>query len=246
MKFKLVLFVALTSVGALFAAEAENPKVETVKPVKWEKSVAVGLTLTSGNSDTLLFTANALGVRKWNRNELNVGANISYGENNKVVNNESFGAFSQYDRLFGEKNYGYVRVEGLHDAIADVEMRLTIGPGVGYYFIKNEKQTLRGEAGPAFVYEQLGTGKENFATLRVGEKYTLNLGERARLWQTAEFLPEVSDFSNYLLNFEIGVEADLTKKMALRVVLQNRYDSEPTKGRESNDIKLVSGISYKF
>ncbi len=245
MKLKLALLLALTSVGALCAAEAES-KVEETKPVKWEKSAAVGLTVTSGNSDTLLFTANALGVRKWEKNEVNVGANISYGEDNSVVNNEQFGAFGQYDRLFSEKMFGYIRTEVLHDAIADVEMRLTIGPGAGYFFINNDKTTLRGEIGPSFVFERLGTGDDSFATLRVAEKFTRKMGERARLWQTAELLPEVGDFGNFLLNFEVGVEADLTEKMALRVVLQDRYDAQPTPGRENNDVRLVSGISYKF
>ena len=42
------------------------------------------------------------------------------------------------------------------------------------------------------------------------------------------------------------MEADLTKKMALRVTLQDWYVRYPAPGRESNDIKLIAGINYKF
>lgn len=44
----------------------------------------------------------------------------------------------------------------------------------------------------------------------------------------------------------MGVEADLTKKMSLRVTLQDIYDNEPAAGRKRNDIRLVSGVAYKF
>jgi len=32
----------------------------------------------------------------------------------------------------------------------------------------------------------------------------------------------------------------------LQVVLYDTYNSEPALGRKRNDVKLVSGISYKF
>jgi hypothetical protein len=42
------------------------------------------------------------------------------------------------------------------------------------------------------------------------------------------------------------VEADLTTKMALRVVAQDTYRSEPAPGRDQNDFKLLAGLTYKF
>jgi len=182
MKKILVSTTLLMALGFAPLFAAEEPAVKEEKPVKWEKTAAVGLTLTSGNSDTLLFTANALGVKKWRKNELSLGANMAYGEDSSVVNNQTFGAFGQYDRLINEKLFGYGRVEALHDAIADVDLRLTIGPGAGYFFIKNDKTNLRAEIGPSFVIERLGTGDDSFATLRVAEKFTHKLGEKARLW----------------------------------------------------------------
>ena len=58
--------------------------------------------------------------------------------------------FAQYNRLFTERVFGYLRLDGLHDAIADIEYRFTFSPGVGYYFIKNAQTTLSGEAGSVF------------------------------------------------------------------------------------------------
>ena len=59
-------------------------------------------------------------------------------------------------------------------------------------------------------------------------------------------MPQIDEFTNYLLVAEIGVESDLTEKMSLRVSLQDNYDNQPAPGRKSNDLRLVTGIGYKF
>ena len=115
---------------------------------KWETSAALGLTLTKGNSDTLMFTADALTSRKYTADELSFGVSLSYGEQADVKNNEAAKAFGQWNHLFSDRFYSYVRAEALHDAIADIDYRITLSPGVGYYFIKEERMLLSGEVGP--------------------------------------------------------------------------------------------------
>lgn len=227
-------------------AAEETPKVEEKPKPKWQRSMAAGITLTKGNSDTLLFTANAVGIRKWDKNELELGADGARGENNGTVNTETLSGYFQYNRLVSEKAYFMLRTEALHDTIADVELRLTVSPGVGYYLIKEEKRNLGIEVGPTFVYDKLGSGDNSYMALRVGERFETAISERARLWQTMEWLPQVNDMANFIVNFELGVEADLTEKLSLRVTLQDVYDNEPAPGRQENDIRLVSGIAYKF
>jgi putative salt-induced outer membrane protein YdiY len=58
----------------------------------------------------------------------------------------------------------------------------------------------------------------------------------------------VDKFDNYIINAEIGVEADLTqdKKLSLRAYLQDTYNSIPAPGHKKNDAKLIAAIAYKF
>jgi putative salt-induced outer membrane protein YdiY len=98
------------------------------------------------------------------------------------------------------------------------------------------------------VDEKLGNEYLNYATLRGAEKFHYVLSEWARLWESAEILPEVDNFDNYILNVEVGVEADLNKRknLALRVVLDDTYNNIPAPGREKNDLKLVASLACKF
>ena len=213
---------------------------------RWEKTASAGLTLTEGNSKTLLFTADLLAAKRWTSDEASLGTSMSYGKNNSVKNNEAIRGFGQYNRLFNDRVYGYLRLDALHDAVADVEYRVSLSPGAGYYFIKKDTTRLSGEVGPGFVMEKQGKTKNEYLTLRVAEKFDHKLSDRARLWQSLEFLPQVDDFKNYIVNAEIGVESALTKKLSLRTYAQDTYDNVPAPGRNRNDIKLVTAIALKF
>jgi putative salt-induced outer membrane protein len=213
---------------------------------KWEKSAAIGLTLNKGNTDNLLFTADVLATRKWISDELSLGASGSYGEDDGEKNNETVKGFAQWNHLLTERFYTYVRADALHDAIADVEYRVTLSPGVGYYFIKQENMHLSGEVGPGVVFEKQGGVEKTYFTARVAEKFDYKFNDRARLWQMVEFLPQVDNLDNYIINAEIGVEAALTKKTALRAVVQDTYDNQPAPDRKKNDLKLVTSVVMKF
>ncbi len=225
-----------------FGAEAEVEE----KP-KWETSAALGFTLTQGNSDTVLATASLLSLKKWEVNELSASIDGSYGEVDSVKNNEMARGTVQYNRLIGDSDsYFFGKGDLLHDSIADVEYRLTVSAGYGYYFVNNDKMKLSAEVGPGYIFEKLGSGEDDYLTLRAGQRFEYEISDRARIWQHLEYLPQVEEFGNFLLVGEIGIESDLTEKMSLRVSLQDNYDNEPAPGRQSNDLRLVTGIGYKF
>ena len=243
----ILLFAASPiSLHAQVATNAPPPKP------KWESSAAAGVTLTRGNSSTLLATLSGKTGRKWDGNELSLGADAAYGESkvNGVTsrNADSIDGFAQYNRLFTERLYGYGRVDALHDEIADIKYRVVLAPGLGYYFIKDKKTELGAEVGPGYVIEELDGNRDSYASLRVGEKFHQEISDRARIWENAEWLPQVDKFKNYIVNAELGIEADLTadKRLALRAVLQDTYNNDPAPARQKNDAKLITAIAYKF
>ena len=222
---------------------------QIVQPPKypWESSVGAGLTLTRGNSDTLLVTASIETHKKTSIDEISLGASGAYGENDSVQNVNSVRGFSQYNHLFSERFFGYLRADALHDGIADLQYRITVGPGVGYDFIKETNTTLAGEIGPSFVNQRLGGVDDNFATLRLAERFEHRFSRYgARVWQSVEFLPQINKFENYLINAEIGLESSVTKKASLKTFLQENFANQPAAGRQKNDTRIVSGVSYKF
>jgi len=236
--------IALAAVGNAGDA-AHASAISTNKPA-WESSISAGLSLTKGNSDTLLTTVAFKTRKKTRENEFTFGADGSYGENNSVKNNETLHGVGQFNHLFSDRFYGYLNAEGLHDGIAHLQYRFTFSPGAGLYFLKETNTTLAGEAGPGLIFQRLGNVDTTYATLRLAERFEHKLDNGARVWERAEFLPQVNKLGNFLVNAEIGAEAALTKTLSLRVTVQDNYINQPASGRKSNDLKLISSVVYKF
>jgi putative salt-induced outer membrane protein len=223
----------------------------------WVSSVAAGLTLTSGNANNLLATLVGATDRKWGPNAVNeytLGADLAYGTSkippatsNTVTANLIHG-FMQYNRLFTERFYGFARLEGRHDAVADLQYRITTSGGVGEYLIKNTNTDLSLEAGPGYVVQEQAGVYGNYMTVRFGQKFHQVLSDRARLWETAEYAPQVNDFNNYVVNVVVGIDADLTKdkRFSLQSYVTDCYTSEPAPGKKHADLTWVTAIAYKF
>lgn len=244
---KQVLIFVLT--GVALTAAAQNPAAPLTPPAPqpaWETLASAGLTLTKGNSDTMLANLGVTTAKKWTGNEISLGANMTYGEASGVQNVNNYNAFGQYNRLLSERAYAGLKLTAMKDDIANIDYRFTISPLAGYYFLKSATTQLSAEAGPSYVVEDLGGVSRSYAGLRVGERFEHKFSDAAKLWQTAEFIPQVDRFSQYLFNFELGVDSAITKQVSLRAVLQDNYNSNPALGRKANDIRLITGVAYKF
>ena len=235
----------LAAVGSAVTPLQHADIVITNKPV-WESSISAGFSLTKGNSDTLLTTAAFKTRRLGPKNEFMFGMDGAYGESDSVKNNEFLHGVSQYNRLFTERFYGFINAEGLHDGIADLQYRFALSPGAGYYFVKATNTTFAGELGPGLITQRLGGADTTYGSLRAAERFEYKLNNGARVWQRAEILPQVDKFDNFLVNAEVGAEALFTKTLSLRLTLLDNFVNEPAPGRKDNDVKLISGVVYKF
>ncbi|RME95777.1 MAG: DUF481 domain-containing protein, partial [Verrucomicrobia bacterium] len=135
---------ACAGLHAAGEAAAEAPKPAPT----WKTSAAIGATLTRGNSDTLTVNGTIDSVRKWAQNEAAAGFSVTYGETDDQETANNMAAYGQYNRLFSERFFAYGRVDFLRDILADIDYRIGLSPGAGYYFLKDDKFTLAGEVGP--------------------------------------------------------------------------------------------------
>ena len=246
-------FAVLVGQASVQAADAAKPEDKG-----WETIGSAGLTLTRGNSKNLLATLGVDSVRKWSKDEALLGAKVAYGnttvDGEKNTTQHDIKGYGQYNHLFTERAYGGLRADGLYDKVAAINYRFTVSPLAGYYFIKEKNTMLAGEAGPSFISEEVEfrrpgenrVDENSYVGLRLGERFEHKFASGAKVWQNAEWIPQITDFENWILNAEIGVSAPITKKLDARLVLQDTYDNVPAPGRQKNDMKLIAGLGYKF
>src|SRR5262252_7867193 len=93
--------VTITNVvSAAAAVPVATNAVTEVKKSPWEGSVSAGLTLTRGNSHTLLYSGTVQVKRKTPENEFLLGGNGAYGSQNSEATVNNYGGYSQWNHLF--------------------------------------------------------------------------------------------------------------------------------------------------
>lgn len=250
MKKTLVFLMILALAGSVLAAgKKKSAKTDENASKGLETTVAAGVTLTDGNSDTL--AANASLTTEGEKEGLGsilAGIEANYGES--TVNDESektvenVNLYGSLKKTLSPMTFASLDGAALYDDIALVDYRVNLGPSVGAYLVKNDKRALSMEIGPSYLWEKVDGVSDDYLAIRIGERYTCQISETAKLWQSAEYLPRADDFDQYLLNAEIGVEASVTELITLRVVLQDKYDSMPAADTEHNDLTLIAGIGF--
>ncbi len=242
----LPLVAAVFLGGATASAQEKTPPPADTN--HWDVSANMALALTRGNSDTLLITAGIAAQRKWERDEILLGASGGYGEDNSVKNNEFANAFAQFNHLFSDRFYGGFRVGYQYDGIAGLDYRVRLTPLVGYYFVKTAKTTFAVEVGPALVFEKHeGESEETYGAISFTERLEHKLSDSTKIWEMVNYAPQIDAWTqNYVITAEAGIEAAINKHWSLRVVLQDIYDNQPTPGRKPNDIRLLAGAGFKF
>jgi len=222
---------------------------------EWDTTVAAGVSLTRGNSRTMLLNGSVITERKGAPDELKFGAEANYGETEVTDTNgtksmeanvQNARGFADYRRLLTARDFAYLGVELRHDDIAGLDYRLVAGPGVGRYWLKGERQRLMTELGAAYVREKQAGDTDDRVVLRLAERYEWKLSATAKLWEAVEYLPALEDFERYLLNGEIGIEAAVNTRVSLRLVAQDKYNSEPAPGSDANDLLVIGALTCKL
>ncbi len=262
MKFTLALFLtvplqaAITSIGATNTLDVARKFQDRVAVPghddnqKWTSSFDLGASMTRGNTDTLFITASLTIDKDFGKNEFFGNATYAYGEDNSSVTEDTLLLTASLSRLITEDNLWYFggRVDGLHDDLADIEFRYTLSSFLGHYFIKrpDDSLTVSMEAGLGLNTESQGGTDETFGVYYLGQRFNYWITDFTRLYQGVAIFSEMQEVDAFVTVAEAGIETFLSDSLSFKAYLQDRYDSVPASGRKKNDLRIVTGLSYKF
>jgi len=226
--------ILLALASTIFAAQ----------PGAWEVTGAVGLSASSGNSDTLAYHLQILGTYEVGKNEAEFGMDYFSARADGLETTNSFRTFGQYNRLVSERFYLGLTGEFLTDPIADVDYRYNFAAVAGYHLIKTNTTSLSFEVGPGYHWQQEGGISDSFPTLRFAQRFEHDFNEHTRLWQKITFGPRTSDYSDYLVRGEVGLDLRVNKNWSVRTTLRHQIDSTPAANRQKDDTTLLFGFAY--
>ena len=67
-----------------------------------------------------------------------------------------------------------------------------------------------------------------------------------KLYHTLEYLPNIVDWGDYLLNINAGARVTMWKGPFGDFRIEYRYDSKPDPGRKTTDVRYILGTGWEF
>lgn len=229
----------------------------------WSGSVLAGLIITRGNSDTDNANVEFNVEKRRLDDRFTGGGAYLYGRQRdpstglKSTTADNWNARAKYDYFFSPHLYAYGNVEAEKDNIANLDIRLTPGVGVGYQIVDRGDFKASTEAGLTYVYEKFDAPDTASTTefrdhneylsgrlaYKIEKKFA---GDRLTLFHNAEYLPSFQDIGDYLINADGGLRVGITGKLFLEYKLTLTYDAVPAPGASNTDLRHVMSIGWQF
>lgn len=223
-------------------------------PPRWTGSFAVNGLLTTGNSDTEQLGFRGALSKRWPDDRLTFGAEYSFGRQEdpstgeKSTTTDYAMALGKYDHFFTRKFYGYLSTKAERDTVAELELRLVPGAGVGYQWFERPTFNLSTETGLVWVYENYRrTGWSEFFGPRLAYSVDWTPIHQLLLYHKLEYMPSFEDLGgDYLLNLDAGARLTMWKGLFAELRYEFRYDSTPASGQHRTDQRYILGAGWAF
>lgn len=252
-------FRTLCSLPAALALCAPMAQASDTEAEGWTGSGELGLALARGNSKSenlntkLSFTNED---DKW-KHQFNFAALRAKGEvrgdfdgDGEIetafrLNANRYTAGASSALKMNERAYWVAALRHEKDDFASFESQTTFSLGYGYTAIKNETTTLSLEAGPGYRRARnAASGEtESDAIVRAHIDFKHQLTENTSIENL--LLLESGEDNTFIQN-DLGLKVAMNSKLALKVGLQVRNNSDVTPGTDKTDTLTTVNLVYTF
>ncbi len=216
----------------------------------WTKSIDIGITGASGNSDNLSARVQVSAERKTDKMESTASAlyRLTQQDSDNTENRFRFDLANNWLPPEGSKIRWWARGAYEYDEFQAWDHRVSASGGIGYEFVNNDKHTLVGRLG--FGGSQtFGDDDENFRPEAVlGLDYAYQIKDNQRFVAGVEVLPDVSDPDYWRANSFARYEAviDPTNGMTFKTGVTHKYDSKPGGDADKSDFEYFATLGWTF
>lgn len=243
--------VPLASLSAMRNETEQNAYRRATHPgllQGWTGLTNFGFALARGNSETTNYTLRFDAARKGLRDKLTLFTSSVYATNDSsdsagvTARNASGGL--RYDRDATKKLFGYGNAQFDYDELQLLDLRSTLGGGIGFHAIANPRTTLDFLGGGAYTRESYDTGEvRDLATLSFGNELSHQLLKNTQLKQRFFIYPDLSETGEYRFEVNLAGITKINKWLGWQVAAYNHYISNPIDERRNNDITVTTGLS---
>jgi putative salt-induced outer membrane protein YdiY len=232
----------------LAAVKAIRPDAAIPPGLVWTGHANVGLGKSAGNTRIEGYDLDAEAIGRGERDRITLGGELHHEESDGRETANKGRLRVGYNRFVTRAIYLYLAGGADHDALADLRLRTTIGPGAGYQIVDTQRTQLSFEAGPSYVHEDFETAPdEDFVAGRWQTKFSMWMFDRfARLFHDHEGIVNGEDADKILIRSKSGVRIPVRDFLNVTFQTNWDYDNQPAPGKKKSDWRYILSVGYHW
>lgn len=239
----------MKDVKAVWAEGQPDPTLPGQVRRTWRHELAVDLGGKSGSTRTFRAGGAVKSVLTGPDDRLTLYGRAVEAEENHSTTEEEYIGGGDYEHSFWKRHLWYARFEAEADDIEGIDLRTTTAGGYGYYFIKEDTQSLRGRLGLQYRHEKYDTSDtEDVLAPEIGASYEVALRSWLKLVSEITYAPAFDDPSNYRIDHTSALDIPLNgpKRWSLRLGITHTYNSIAPPGYENLDTVYLARLVLKL
>lgn len=238
----------VTEAGQDTATPLSDITAINLEPFRVAGTVSVGGNNTSGNSSTKAFNSAARLTLYAHRQRLLVEGKYNYGQANDQVTARNSLASLKHNYFISKQIF--IETFGMleKDTLQALQLRSTIGSGLGYQFYETPTTTLSLSAGIAHVNEHF-TNSPNTQTPsgRWSLRWEHHLWpDRVKVFHRHEGFWDLDGGNAIRVNADQGLRVTVYKNLFINMEYDLRLNTQPAPGRQQVDQSYIFGVGYEI
>lgn len=236
------------SFAAADVAAINPPTPEELAPkTEYNTIVNVGVTATSGNSDTQQYHLDAEFNARNEKNRYNVGVDFNRGEDDGETIVDNWTVYTNYDYFFTEKVFWNNSITLQQNDLQELDLRTALSTGIGYQFYDTDKLTLSTTVGIGYISEDFAVQpSERSIAGRWSVDYEHQWLEWLSFFHNHEGLVSLEDTNDFIIRSRTGLRYPLAKYLTGTAQVNFNYDNSPSLGTEKEDLTYILSIGYAW
>lgn len=225
--------------------------VKAINPppgIRWKGNVVAGGNMASGNTDSRGANLSTMLQVRTDRHRGTMRAKGNYNEIDDAADVQNVSGSFKYDYFLNKKLFSYAQVLIEHDKFQDLDLRYTIGPGLGYQFIESSSISLFAEAGISYVNENREVSQDQDYTSgrwSIGFDWQI-IPDRLKFFHLHEGYFRLEEPDDFFLRSQQGLRLPLARDFFATLEFDYDYNNRPAAGKKNSDRRYIFGLTYEF
>lgn len=224
-------------------ADATGPVMD-----KWTGAVNAGATISDGNTESRSASVGADAEYRRTKDRTTLKLQWNYADDGVSVTQRRIYGAAQYDYFLTEKTYVLAQTSGEYDTKANLDLRTTLGVGVGRQLRDDAAWKLSGEAGLTYFNEdfQGSADDKDYIAGRLAYNAEYKAIEKWVFSQLGELFPSLEEAEDVYAKVDTKARVTLTDKMFAQLEWIYAWDNTPATGAERVDNLYLLTLGWSF